>query len=106
GLVIAAAKINNQAATLKYVAKSRKDSQPDIYAFLRDASIETASQADKLIRLHGLELDQMRAYLMGFEANAAVRYWAALRAVVPAMYGWTGRITRGATDSVNSLLNY
>ncbi len=106
GLAIADAKINNQAATLKYVAKSRKDSQPAIYDLLREASVEAASQSDKLTRLHGMELDDLRAHLMAFEANAAVHYWAALRLVVPEMYGWTERKTRGATDPVNSLLNY
>lgn len=106
GLAIAAAKINNQAATLKYVAKSRKESDPELYDLLRDASIETASQADKLRRLTNLPLDEMRAQLMAFEANAAVRYWAALRHVIPEMYEWTERTTRGATDPVNSLLNY
>lgn len=106
GLAIADAKINNQAATLKYVAKSRKDTHPDIYDFLRDASLETATQADKLARLKGMELDDLRARLMAFEANAALHYWSALRVVVPEMYGWTERTTRGATDPVNSLLNY
>jgi len=106
GLAIADAKINNQAATLKYVAKSRKDSQPDIYDFLRDASTETASQSEKLKGLSGMDLDDMRAHLMAFEANAALQYWAALRVVVPEIYGWTERTTRGATDPVNSLLNY
>lgn len=105
-LAIADAKINNQAATLKYVAKSRKDTDPDLYALLRDASIETARQADKLLGLRGMALDDLRVYLMAFEANAAVEYWAALRHVIPEMYGWTQRTTRGATDPVNSLLNY
>lgn len=106
GLAIAAAKINNQAATLKYVAKSRKDSDPALYDLLRDAAIETASQADKLNGLRDMSLDDLRVYLMAFEANAAVRYWGALRHVIPEMYGWTERTTRGATDPVNSLLNY
>lgn len=105
-LAIADAKINNQAATLKYVAKSRKESDPDLYARLRDASIETASQAEKLRGLRDMTLDDLRVYLMAFEANAAVEYWAALRSVIPEMYGWTERTTRGATDPVNSLLNY
>jgi CRISPR-associated protein Cas1 len=105
-LAIAGAKINNQAATLKYVAKSRKDSDPDLYDRLRDASIETASQADKLRGLREMALDDLRVYLMAFEANASVKYWAALRGVIPEMYGWTERTTRGATDPVNSLLNY
>jgi CRISP-associated protein Cas1 len=105
-LAIADAKINNQAATLKYVAKSRKESDSDLYAYLRDASIETASQADKLSKLCGMSLDDMRSRLMAFEAHAAIQYWQALRTVVPDMYGWTERTTRGATDPVNSLLNY
>lgn len=105
-LTIADAKINNQAATLKYIAKSRKETNPDLYALLRDAAIETASQADKLFGLRGMALDDLRVYLMAFEANAAVQYWAALRSVIPEMYGWTERATRGATDPVNSLLNY
>jgi CRISP-associated protein Cas1 len=105
-VAIASAKINNQAATLKYVAKSRKDSDPDTYLLLRDASIEAISHADKLPRLLDQPLDDLRASLMAFEANAAVEYWRALRRVVPEMYGWTERATRGATDPVNSLLNY
>lgn len=106
GLAIADAKINNQAATLKYVAKSRKESDPNLYAALRDASTETASQSEKLLRLRGMSLDDLRNYLMAFEANAAMHYWSALRQVVPEMYSWTERTTRGATDPVNSLLNY
>ncbi|MDX1993573.1 MAG: CRISPR-associated endonuclease Cas1 [bacterium] len=105
-LAIAEAKINNQAATLKYVAKSRKETDPEVYAYLRDAAVETASQSEKLSRLRGMNLEDMRATLMAFEANAAVHYWAALRIVVPEMYGWTERTGRGATDPVNSLLNY
>ncbi len=105
-LAIADAKINNQAATLKYIAKSRKESDPDRYEALRAASIDTASQAARLRNLRGLNLDELRAQLMAFEANAATRYWEALRSVVPDMYAWSARTGRGATDPVNSLLNY
>jgi CRISP-associated protein Cas1 len=105
-LAIAAAKINNQAATLKYVAKHRKESDEALYDFLRDASIEVSSQAEKLKGLEQESLDDLRAHLMAFEAQAALRYWAALRELVPEMYEWTGREGHGATDPVNSLLNY
>lgn len=105
-LAIAGAKINNQAATLKYVAKSRKEREPDLYALLRDASIQAMGHADKLPQLQDQALDDLRASLMAFEANAAVEYWRALRRVVPEMYAWVGRTGRGATDPVNSLLNY
>jgi len=105
-LLIAAAKINNQAATLKYVAKSRKETDPVLYDQLRDAAADTAAQADKLRQLAGLALDDLRAHLMAFEAGAAIQYWAGLRIVVPESYQWAGRTTRGATDPINSLLNY
>lgn len=105
-LAIAEAKINNQAATLKYVAKSRKETDPERYQLLREASIETSVQADKLQGLKDMNLDDLRVYLMAFEAQAAIHYWQALRHVVPEMYGWTKRTTQHATDPVNSLLNY
>lgn len=105
-LAMADAKINNQAATLKYIAKSRKETNPDLYNMLRDASIETASQAARLTALQNMHLDDLRAHLMAFEAHAAIRYWEALRTVVPETYGWSTRTGRGAVDPVNSLLNY
>jgi CRISP-associated protein Cas1 len=33
-------------------------------------------------------------------------YWEALRVIVPEAYGWHTRHTQGATDPINSLLNY
>ncbi len=106
GLGIAAAKINNQAATLKYVAKSRKETHPELYQALHEAALETLAYEDRLRGLADQSLDEVRNSLMAFEANAATHYWGALRAVVPNEYGWGKRITRGATDPVNSLLNY
>lgn len=105
-LAIADAKINNQAATLKYIAKSRKETDPERYEMLREASIETASQAMRLRALHDMNLDDLRGRLMAFEAHAAIHYWEALRGVVPETYGWVSRTGRGAVDPVNSLLNY
>ena len=106
GLTIAAAKINNQTATLKYMAKSRKESHPHLYDLLHEAAIEALAFGDRLHGLSDLTLDELRNSLMAFEANAATHYWGALRAVVPAEYGWEKRVTCGATDPVNSLLNY
>lgn len=105
-IAIAEAKIINQAATLKYIAKARKETDPPLYDRLRDASANTAAQAEKLHGLRGMRLDDLRVYLMAFEANAAVHYWEGLRMVVPEVYDWTARVGRGAIDPVNSLLNY
>ncbi len=105
-LTVAAAKINNQVATLKYMAKSRRETQPDLYAMLHEAAIEALAFADRLGNLADQNLDDLRNSLMAFEANAATHYWGALRAVIPPHYEWEKRVTRGATDPVNSLLNY
>lgn len=106
GLSIAAAKINNQVATLKYFAKNRRESQPEIYEQLHESAIEALAYADRLSDLTGQDIEEVRNSLMAYEANAATHYWGALRVVVPTEYGWTKRITRGAVDPVNSLLNY
>lgn len=105
-LAIAAAKINNQAATLKYIAKSRKDSEPEIYERLQAAALEVSQQARHLESLQGIALEEIRDALMGYEGLAATHYWEMLRLVVPDDYGWTVREKRGATDPINSLLNY
>jgi len=106
GLSIAAAKINNQVATLKYIAKSRRETNPELYQMLHQAAVDALAYADRLNDLADQNLDDLRNSLMAFEANAATCYWGALRVVVPDEYGWEKRITRGATDPVNSLLNY
>lgn len=43
---------------------------------------------------------------MDIEGNATRLYWAAVRLILPPEYGWTKREGRGATDPINSLLNY
>jgi CRISPR-associated protein Cas1 len=103
---IAAAKINNQVATLKYMAKTRKESHPALYDAFHQAALEMLHYAEQLSELAGGTLEDVRNYLMSAEAHAAIHYWGMLRAVVPDSYGWEKRIGRGATDPVNSLLNY
>ena len=51
-------------------------------------------------------IEDIRLAVMSIEAHAAKRYWRAARLVVPDTYNWTKREGRGATDPVNSLLNY
>jgi CRISPR-associated protein Cas1 len=103
-LAFARGKIANQAAQLRYLARNRT-SQGEIDA------LRTAAQtlADHMMRLNELidwPLDQARGPLLAAEGSAAKAYWNALGALVPADYGWPGRVGRGADDPVNQLLNY
>lgn len=103
-VAIAVGKIQNQANTLRYLARNRKGTPLGDELHLLAGEV-----AD---HLHGLEslppqhVDDLRGTLMALEANAAKRYWLGARAVVPAEYGWEARTGRGATDPINSLLNY
>jgi CRISP-associated protein Cas1 len=104
GLRIAEGKITNQATTLKYLAKTRKDT-PQGEA-LQLAATEVMDYSAWLTRLQGERIDELRDGILAAEGNAAKRYWSAVREVIPAEYGWTAREGRGALDPINSLLNY
>jgi CRISP-associated protein Cas1 len=97
-------KIQNQANTLRYLARNRKDTPIGDDLLLRAGEVD--DHVRPLAEIEPQHVDDLRAGLMSIEAHAAKVYWAGARLVVPDAYGWTGRTGRGATDPVNSLLNY
>ncbi|MBN1121124.1 MAG: CRISPR-associated endonuclease Cas1 [Anaerolineae bacterium] len=99
-------KIRNQSATLKYMAKSRAETAPDIADELKLCAGEVGDYEETVRHLVGDTCDEIRGGLMSAEAHAAKRYWAAARAIIPPEYEWQARHGRGAVDPVNSLLNY
>ncbi|MBN1427117.1 MAG: CRISPR-associated endonuclease Cas1 [Anaerolineae bacterium] len=105
-IAIAAGKIENQATTLKYIAKNRKETEPEIYEELRLLSGETRDHLAWLDKIDANHIDDARQAIMVAEAHAAKKYWAGVALVVPESYAWPGRQTRGAADPVNSILNY
>lgn len=105
-LAIAAAKIRNQAATLKYLAKTREETAPDIYRELHCCAAEVLDCTAILDDIEGQTVEDVRDTILGAEGLAGKRYWAAVGAVLPDQYEWPGRTGRGATDPLNSLLNY
>lgn len=105
-LAAAEGKIRNQSATLRYLAKTRKETYPEQYDELELCAGEVLDCVDDLDKLRDGTLDDIRDYILGAEGNAARRYWAAVSAILPEHYHWPGREGRGATDPLNSLLNY
>ncbi len=103
---ISAGKIRNQAAALRYWAGNRQDAHPEIAAILIDAADRLLLSADRAAALPAERLDDAREPLMGLEGAAAAQYWGAAALLIPAEYGWIGRVGRGALDPINSLLNY
>ncbi|MFZ4829097.1 MAG: CRISPR-associated endonuclease Cas1 [Phototrophicaceae bacterium] len=108
---VVASKIENQLATLKYLAKNRKESAPQLYDYLNEIALslqDSFALVDQTIRKHESQpiTTPLRDTLMGIEGYAARQYWEALATIIPSEYRWEGRKGRGATDPVNSLLNY
>lgn len=105
-LAVAEGKLRNQSATLKYLAKTRRETAPDVFETLDLAALDVLDPIAHLDRLQVETVEEARQSIMAAEGQAAKRYWAAVAAVLPETYGWPGRQGRGATDPINSLLNY
>ncbi len=106
GCALARAKIANQAALLRYVAKYRKEADPERYTALRTAADRVLAHQAELDRLPDGSIDGLRERILSAEGRAARYYWDALQALLPADYGWPGRVGRGAEDPINAALNY
>lgn len=98
------AKIHNQSATLKYLAKNRKETP--IYTELKVCAGEVLDVIRHIEEMQADCVEDCRAQIMAYEGNAASRYWSAAALILPEEYAWPGRVGRGAQDPLNSLLNY
>ncbi len=105
-LAFARGKISNQAGFLRYAAKYRQETDPELYEELRRCADEVQDHQAELDRLDACTVDEARYLILSAEGRAAQKYWGALKRIIPERYGWPGRKGRGARDPVNSALNY
>ena len=105
-------KIQNQGNFLKYVAKYRKDKQPEIYQELHWLAGEIIDYCEEVEALaftskqESQHIDDIRGTLLSIEGRAAQKYWKGFKQVLPTDLNWPGRERRGAKDPFNSALNY
>ena len=106
--VFAVGKLQNQASLLKYMAKYRQGTAPDVYEMAREAAFRLEHLAKRIAELDGATVDAIRMDVMNLEARGARHYWEAARYLVqlPPGVEWASRETRGAPDLVNQCLNY
>jgi len=106
-LAFAEGKLRNQENLLKYVAKYRKEKDPELYQKLWEAAGKIGDGLAEMDKYRqAASIDQVRFQVLGTEGRAAQHYWRALRQVIPEKYNWPGRVGRGAKDPINSALNY
>ncbi len=101
-----AGKLENHANLLRYIAKYRKETNPPLYEELMLVAIEMRDFLHELEQLHAERIDDIREQILSVEGRAAQRYWSMIGRVIPDELDWPGRETRGATDPLNSALNY
>lgn len=86
-------KLKNQINYLKYLGKYHKNLGAEIKAMQEILKLRVPDAASV-------------SELMGFEGSAANSYWQAIAKAIDYEFGFSVRVTQGATDVVNSALNY
>ncbi len=86
-------KLKNQINYLKYLGKYHKNLGAEIKAMQEILKLRVPGAASV-------------SELMGFEGSAANSYWQAIAKAIDYEFGFSARVTQGATDVVNSALNY
>lgn len=99
-------KLKNQANLLKYFGKYQKDAAPETFRALAEAVRSLARLCRQARNVRGSRIDDARPVLMGIEGASGRLYWAGVRALIGDRTGFETREHRGATDPVNSALNY
>ncbi len=100
-------KLRNQMALLKYFQKYRKR----VDAAFADAcpralkAMEALLSSARELRFAG-DYEAVRGHLFSIEGRAASHYWEIVTHLLRGRAEFPGRQRRGATDLVNSLLNY
>lgn len=99
-------KLRNQANVLKYFAKYRRAKDKEVYAQIYQSIDEIDSIRVQIRTLAGACVDDLRGRIFAMEGRSAHHYWDAFKLLVGERQDFPGRERRGATDPLNSALNY
>ncbi|GAB6181345.1 CRISPR-associated endonuclease Cas1 [Desulfotomaculum defluvii] len=99
-------KLKNQGNTLKYFAKYRKGTDEDLFKSIQHQIEKIETIALELKKISGLCINDVRGQIMSVEGRAGNVYWQGIKLLTGSKINFPGREHVGATDPVNSLLNY
>ena len=99
-------KIKNQERLLRYFGKYIKKEAEDRFARIEDTAAQLRALWKKVPGIDAGCVNEARGTLMGTEGTAGRIYWEAVKEIIGHRVEFLGREQRGATDGVNSLLNY
>ncbi|RKY04683.1 hypothetical protein DRP77_03200 [Candidatus Poribacteria bacterium] len=100
-------KIRNQINLIKYYRKYKRRKEFAFYDRCEECVERMRGLLKKLREIaQGNDLDSVRSQLFAIEGEAASLYWGLIKLLLINDVYFEGRERRGATDLVNSLLNY
>ncbi len=99
-------KIKNQERLLRYFGKHIKKDDEERFKRIEATVAQLRGLWKKVPGIDAASVNEARGTLMGTEGTAARIYWDAVKEIIGHKVEFFGREHRGATDGVNSLLNY
>ena len=104
--IIIEGKLKNQRKLLLYFGKYLKKAHSDKYELLEQRVSSLAKYEKKISSVTGATIGDVRNELLGIEGVSGRIYWEGVQDIVSGKVEFFGRVRRGATDKVNSMLNY
>lgn len=99
-------KIKNQERLLRYFGKYLKKEAEEKFERIEQIASQLRKLWQKVPEIGGASVNEARGTLMGIEGTAGRIYWEGVKEIIGHKVDFFGREHRGATDGVNSLLNY
>lgn len=99
-------KIKNQQNVLKYFARYRKQADVKMYRTIYSGIAKMDGHIRELKALDAEKIDDIRFEILSVEGRAADTYWDMVKLLLSDKQEFCGRERRGATDPINSALNY
>ncbi|RLC02973.1 MAG: CRISPR-associated endonuclease Cas1 [Deltaproteobacteria bacterium] len=95
-------KIGNQVGLLEKLGNTRKNKGEEIMSY----AASMTENREKLERIRGNAVDEVRDKIFSLEAGAGKTYWRAVNFIMPEQYKFQGRSQHPARDEFNAFLNY
>jgi CRISPR-associated protein Cas1 len=99
-------KIKNQMNLVKYYHKYRKSFDEGFVREFDDKTLRMENILEEFKALNTPDHETLRGKLFSIEGRAAAAYWDIVKTLLDDNIVFEGRVGKGATDLVNSLLNY
>ncbi|MBW1999807.1 MAG: CRISPR-associated endonuclease Cas1 [Deltaproteobacteria bacterium] len=104
--IVVRGKLRNQRNLLLYFGKYLKKSTPARYSALEEKIRVLEESENKVKRLRGKTVVEIRNELLGLEGSSGRAYLDGVHEIIKGRVEFMGRVHRGATDKVNAMLNY